>query len=443
MRKIGRIACILLAFSLLLPAAPAPAAAAKLSTLEEFAAQVEEHALKLDTKYTVPCTWSLADELKQLSSTGLGATLFTEILLQSGYALSCSVGFTDNKIVLDQISYYPGWRIAQLKAAGKTASLSEREKQVLSEAEDLVSGASGTDLEKERYFFDRLCERITYTSQEDESGEKDTAVGALLNGRADCDGYSDAMLLCCSLAGIPCRFLHSRALRSMQPGSEAGSHLCNLIFVKDAWLFCDVTWGDQESGPSYLFFNLGRRDASLAYHWNAATLFTEIAAEADFAAQLMLDQQPAVIHSLEDVYLAGREAALAKANRVLFYSPEEAFWQTDHDGFWQELHRCSFGSCSYNSCGRFLEITGLSYSDRNFSFCDTGEDILSAIESWTDQGIRSFRLYLKPSLAERLFADEHAALQELLRQSSVPLTGRYYYSTSIESLSFDSQSFGE
>lgn len=68
----------------------------------------------------------------------------------------------------------------------------------------------GGAVEKERYIHDALCGRIGYYTN-DESGEaKDCAEGALLDGLADCDGYADAMVLCCGLAGIPCRYMPAK-----------------------------------------------------------------------------------------------------------------------------------------------------------------------------------------------------------------------------------------
>lgn len=442
MRIISKTVCILLILSLVFSAAAASAASKKrLSGMEEFAALAAEHAAGLDETYTVPCEWSLVEELKKTSSTGQGTSQLAEILLQSACVQSFSVGWYDHEVYLANITYYPGWRIFRLWEAGKTDALSPREQQTLEAAQALVSGASGTDVEKERYFYDTLCARVTYDRRDDGSGEKDCAVGALLNGRADCDGYSDAMLLCCSLAGIPCRFIHGRALQAMQPGSGTDSHLWNLVYAAGSWLICDVTWGDQERGPSYLYFNLGRQDASLSYHWNTATLFTEIARNADFDTQLMPDQRPAVVRTPEDVYEAARAAALAGARTLTLYSPEQAPWASDEETFMGMLHRGGFNSFSYRTSGRWYEASNIVLPEDDFRFCDTEEEFLSAAKAYREAGIRSFTVFFRPELADRLLAGSHEELHRLISESCLVPDGPYYYSNETGAVSFRDVSF--
>ena len=442
MKIIGKTACIALVLSLVLSVSAARAASGKrISAMTEFAAQAAEHAASLDDAYSVPCDWALVEELKKTSSTGQGTLRLAEILLQSACVRSFSVGWYDHEVYLANITYYPGWRIFRLWESGKTDALSPRERQTLDRALELVSGASGSDLEKERYFYDTLCARVTYDYRDDGSGEKDCAVGALLNGRADCDGYSDAMLLCCSLSGIPCRLIHGRALQAMQPGSGESSHLWNLVYVAGSWLICDVTWGDQERGPSYLYFNLGRQDASLSYHWNADTLFTEIARAADFDTQLMPDQRPAVVRSQEDVYEAARAASLAGSRTLTLYSPEAAPWTADEDTFMKMLRCGGFNSFSYRDSGRWYELSNIVLPENAFRFCDTEVDFLSAAEAYRDTGVTTFSLFFEPALADRLFAGSHEELQRLITESCIQPDKPYYYSTENGSVTFRDASF--
>ena len=443
MKTAGRWVCLLLVLVLIFPAPAAQAKTKRLSSLEEVASMVEEHAARLDVSYTIPCEWSLVEELKSLSSVGQGTTLLSEILLQSGNVSTFSVGWYDHEVYLDDIHYYPGWRILKSRESGNTSSLTAREKQTLDAALELIAGASGSDLEKERFIYDALCRRIVYTGHDDGSGDKDCAIGALLSGRADCDGYSDAMMLCCALAGIPCRLIHGRALQSMQPGSGMESHLWNLVFIAGSWLICDVTWGDQQLGPCYLYFNLGRQDAALSYHWNAGTLFTEIARTADFQTQLMPDQQPAVVHTLDDVYQAARSAALAGSRSLTLYSPDEALWETGGEAFWKMFHCAAFNSFSYRDSGCWFEAANIILPEDPFCFCDTEAEFLSAVRSYADGGVSSFAVFFHPSLADQLFADGHAGLLALISQSRIAATGQYYYSTDSGSVLFKNVSFSD
>ena len=288
---------------------------------------------------------------------------------------------------------------------------------------------------------DALCARITYDAAEDENGDKDCAIGALLNGRADCDGYADAMMLCCSLTGIPCRYIHGQSVDPPQDNTSDGSHLWNLVFVNGSWLMCDVTWADQDGGPAYLYFNLGSRDASPSYRWNPDTLFTEIAPEADFSTQLMPDQRPVSVRSAEDVYYAVREAVLADARRLTLYCPGEVLWQAEPDPFSNLLGQCAVKQYQYRGSGRLYEISNIIPAAEPFSFCDSKEDILCAIRLYADKEIHSFSLYLPPVLADQLFMDDHAALQQVLSESCLENPGQYRYSVETGSVIFTDTSY--
>ncbi len=398
------------------------------SSLTEFSARVNEHTIRLEETFSVPCSRSVMENLKENSSLNQEASVLSEILLYAGCSGSFSVAWYEDHVVLSDISYYAGWRILYAYKSGNTGLLNSRERQTLFEALELTAGAAGSDLEKERYLHDALCARITYDAAEDENGDKDCAIGALLNGRADCDGYADAMMLCCSLAGIPCRYIHGQSVDPPQDDTSDGSHLWNLVFVNGSWLMCDVTWGDQEGGPDYLYFNLGSRDASPSYRWNPDTLFTEIAPEADFSAQLMPDQRPVSVRSAEDVYSAVREAVLADARRLTLYCPGEVLWQAEPDPFSNLLGQCAVKQYQYRDSGRLYEISNIIPAEKPFSFCDSKEDILTAIRLYADKDIHSFSLYLLPVLADQLFTDDQAALQQVLSESCLENPGQYRYS---------------
>lgn len=423
-----RFISLVLLISLFSVCIPVHSSSGRASTLQEFAAMVEEYASRLETSYAIPCEWTLTEELKKPSSVGKGITLLSEIMIRAGSG-PYSVAWYDDRVLLSGVTYYAGWIILHRWQNGTADQLSSQEKLTLEKALALVSGASGTDLEKERYIYDELCARITYDTSDDSSGDKDCAIGALLNGRADCDGYSDAMLLCCGLAGIPCRFIHGDSVVPSRSGSGDNSHLWNLVYVGDSWLMCDVTWGDHDhEEPSYLYFNLGRRDASLSYHWNTDTQFSDIASTADFATQLMPDQQPAIVYSQEDVRNAARAATSAGLHHFSLYCPEEVFWQTDYDSFLRMLYCGAVGQHSYASSGRMYEISNITLPDDPFCFCDSEKEILSAIREYADAGINSFSLYFAPALAAQMFANNHVQLLQVLSESCLEEPGRYSYS---------------
>ena len=424
-----RILVLVVLSALLAALVPFPAVTDdyKASTAEEFAGWVEYHASRLETSYEVPCEASLMEELKTKSPVDGKTTLLSELLLQFGTLGDYSVVWYGDRIGLENLKYYTGWRISRLQETGKTDLLSPREKETLDAALSLAGQASGTDLEKERFLFDALCAGITYDTDPNETdSDRDCAVGALLNGLADCDGYADAMLLCCSLAGVPCRYIHGRAVDA--PDGRDGSHMWNLVCIENAWLMCDVTWGDRDGEePAYLFFNIGSEDAVASYAWNPEILFTPVVARADFSVHLPPDLQPVSAVSQEDVYRAVRAAVSAGQHHLTLYCPEEILWQTDPGTFRRMIAHGGAGTLSWRDSGRLYMLYDIALPDHPFCFCDSREEVLSAVRRFAEQGTPDFSLYFHPSLSEELFAADHARLQQLLSESRLEEAGRYRY----------------
>ncbi len=77
------------------------------------------------------------------------------------------------------------------------------------------------------------------------------AYGALVEGRAVCQGYSDAIKLLCDYYKIPCVCIPGTA--------NGGGHMWNAVQMDDGkWYFIDCTWDDQgDYGTFYDFFLVG------------------------------------------------------------------------------------------------------------------------------------------------------------------------------------------
>ena len=101
--------------------------------------------------------------------------------------------------------------------------------------------------EKEVYFHDYLCDTVVYTS---ENGQMCyTAYGALLDGKAVCEGYSRAMQLLCKRAGINCTLVRGTA--------DGVAHMWNIVELSGEWYQLDVTWDDVSNKANfYNYFNL-------------------------------------------------------------------------------------------------------------------------------------------------------------------------------------------
>lgn len=164
---------------------------------------------------------------------------------------------------------YPGVRIVSAVASGDLSGLTKRERETLSAAEELAEACRQKDpLATAQAVHDALCERIVYRD-DDSTDEDDNATGALLNGQANCDGYSDAFYLAGTLAGLEVRCQHGES-RRLEEGDRFRdvSHMWNLLKIDGTWRVVDVTWDDQEDGPVYTWFNIGADRARRMHMWD-------------------------------------------------------------------------------------------------------------------------------------------------------------------------------
>ncbi len=264
------------------PENQAPVAAA--GPMADFVAAFAAHADALEESFEIPCT----EELQEMLFTACSipdTTYFDAIKANEGmYAFSYRQ--YPDKIEFVDCRYYEGKRIVHAWKNNTVSELTPREQETLREVQRMVAGINGTDLEKERAVHDLLCRHITYYTDSKSSGheECDCAVGAILNGSADCDGYSDAFYLLGSLTGLEVRLLKGDAVRDadqsisgMTRNLTSGGHIWNLVRINGKWVMLDVTWDDQEEqGICYYYFNTGT-DAEAGNHiWEPQILYIPV-----------------------------------------------------------------------------------------------------------------------------------------------------------------------
>jgi hypothetical protein len=86
--------------------------------------------------------------------------------------------------------------------------------------------------ETAEYFYDYLGQNVTYETDIEGKGYLYTA---LCEGRTNCDGYTNAFALLCSMAEIPCIEINSDT-----PEDEEG-HTWNAVYLEDRWGYLDAT----------------------------------------------------------------------------------------------------------------------------------------------------------------------------------------------------------
>lgn len=172
-------------------------------------------------------------------------------------------------IVVSIESLYPGVRILRAVENNDFSALTERETQTYEAASALAASLKAdTDLKTAENIHDALCEMIVYTS-DDHASEDDNAIGAILNGQANCDGYSDAFYLIGQLAGLNVRCQHGDSYdKGFLNAFGSETHMWNVVEIDGTWRLIDVTWDDTDEGFRKTWFNIGYDRASLAYKWN-------------------------------------------------------------------------------------------------------------------------------------------------------------------------------
>lgn len=114
-------------------------------------------------------------------------------------------------------------------------------------ADELLKGITPSmpEFERERLLHDRLAKSITYDLNEKYAH---TAYGALVNGRAVCDGYTQAFQYLLQRVGIQSFMVTGTG--------KGGNHAWNIVRIDGRYYNVDLTWDDQKSDTFHAYFNL-------------------------------------------------------------------------------------------------------------------------------------------------------------------------------------------
>ena len=130
------------------------------------------------------------------------------------------------------------------------------EQELSSAVLDIAGQVTATDpFEIELQLHDLLCKRVEYSDDETDPMIY-SAYGALVNGKALCEGYSKAMQLLLHHFNIPCITVTGVANNE--------GHMWNQVSIGSKWYNLDVTWNDYSTDfVSHEYFNLTDADISL------------------------------------------------------------------------------------------------------------------------------------------------------------------------------------
>ena len=137
--------------------------------------------------------------------------------------------------------------------------------------------SDATQFELEQYAHDYIIDNCEYdfeAAEMDEIEDKaSSAYGALVEGKAICEGYSRAFKLLCNELGIECVNIFGT--------DDDENHMWNGVKIEDEWYQVDVTWDDNEDEQKnitrYLYFNLD--DEKMYKDHQASDLYENISDE--------------------------------------------------------------------------------------------------------------------------------------------------------------------
>lgn len=211
-------------------------------------------AQALDTEPTIRL---YIGDLDEVMDTADGRRGLINVAQSERGAITCDA---QDKLLTITPTYYPGIRIAKAWRTGDFRSLNADEQATYERAKTVVAQAkaetSGT-LELERWLNDYLCAHVAYTNEGSPADDLSlarnwTAVGALLDGKANCQGFADAFYLLGTMAGYEVRYQFG------QGGNEL--HVWNVIELDGQWYNVDVTYNNgldviEKAPRTYAYLN--------------------------------------------------------------------------------------------------------------------------------------------------------------------------------------------
>lgn len=327
-----------------------------LSSLEDAIAYTEECVWKGNGDIHLFCTPELYESLLgDLAAKGMnffqsGTNRIYDLLSQAGVNdYEMTVSEATHAISIHISSLFPGTAIMRAVKEGNSDGLSPRERETMEAAVQIAEEAKADDpLLTAKNIHDWLCDHVVYTVDET-TDEDDNAIGAVLNGKANCDGYTDAFYLIGSLAGLNVRYQHGDSYNKglLQFSSIPITHIWNLLEIGGEWRMVDVTWDDEEDGCTYIWFNAGSDIAKRLHIWNEDMtkvladstvraysgkneFYLQEEADMDRALSEIKERKPATVHLVFDnLQLAGQAESLRdqiaqlSSTRVITYSWEE------------------------------------------------------------------------------------------------------------------------
>lgn len=150
--------------------------------------------------------------------------------------------------------FIPAYILTPQEYQIKRTELEEKAQELCSELGEIDAW------QKERAIHDYIVNNCDYEYNGDDTGSDlvSSAYGAIIEGRASCEGYSKAAKYLMDKAGVTNAVVSGNATNST---GESTKHMWNAVMINGKWYYLDCTWDDpisQEQGqtPTYTYFNI-------------------------------------------------------------------------------------------------------------------------------------------------------------------------------------------
>lgn len=165
-----------------------------------------------------------------------------------------------------------------MDAAQRTAAIAALEQTVNNILEDCPD--TDDDYLVELYLHDTLLSLCTYDQTATESASlypnAYSAYGALVEGKAVCEGYAKAMQWLLNSASIPATVIRGYSTENQT------AHMWNLVEINGERYYLDPTWNDNDKHPQYAYFNITSADLMRSHTIeNNTTVITNCTADTD------------------------------------------------------------------------------------------------------------------------------------------------------------------
>ena len=224
--------------------------APKIGSKTQLARYIENERRNGNTTFHIVLTYTkINNEEERLQ---FGKELVNRIVLPT---ITLSAEYGTGRGAFSIINESPGTRVANAYCSSDKymawLQLTSEEQQLYNIAVGIVDEANkrSSEVEKARFIHDEICKRVKKYQNENERDK--TAIGALIDGYAQCQGYSDAFYMLGVMRGLNVSRIGGRI------NNNNGLHAWNTITFSDGrTYFVDVTNDDKNN--DHFFFCAGK-----------------------------------------------------------------------------------------------------------------------------------------------------------------------------------------